>query len=283
LCLSAGDLPPPRSKFNSQATRGWRACGGRPNLANMHAFAALTLACLRDILRRPSTILLGAAGAALILSLRWFSAFGLGYEVVQLLELGAYTIGLLGAVAAILFWLPDEDDNGSDLQLMARPISPWALSGAALLGRVLVFTLLALLWTLCIAAALWWFRLEDPRLFGYRGETSVLAASSRVIGPVCGQVLATAVLLALVQPLARTRSAGVVAVSVLGVYGLGYLSGSLGLVGRLAPDLALLDFTGGLWGHGSEGMWLWPVLHACLWCVAGVGLDAGLVRLKLRS
>jgi hypothetical protein len=247
----------------------------------MHAFVALTLAHLNDILRRPSTLVLAGAGTALILSLRWFSAFGLGYEVVQLLELGVYTVGLLGAVAAALFWLPREDEpDQSEGLLLTRPVSPWVLSAGAFGGRLLAVAALSVLWTAGIAAALLWFKLEDPVLFSYRGADSVAVEMATAAGPILGQLLATAVLLALVQPLARTRAPAIVAVSVLVLYVLGYSTGGLGLVANVMPDLSRQDTTASLWGTPGAGVSFSQVLHACAWCAIGIALDSGVLRLR---
>lgn len=247
----------------------------------MHALSALSLAHLLDILRRPSTLVLAAVGAAIILSLRWFSAFGLGYEVVQLKELGAYSVGLLGAVAALLFWLPrDDESEDAQLLLLVRPVSPWVLSAGAFLGRAAAAAVLVLFWTACIALALLWFKLEEPLLFGYRGAHSVAAESLELIGPVTGQWLATLVLLALVQPLARTRRPVVVAVGVLALYLVGYASASLGVASLLLPDLSRLDATEAFWGTPGAGLSLMQMLHACAWCAAGLALDSGVLRLR---
>ncbi len=247
----------------------------------MHALVTTTLAHLKDILRRPSTLVLAGAGAVLILSLRWFSAFGLGYEVVQLVELGVYTIGLLGAVAVALFWLPREDEHDEgDRMLLTRPVSPWVLSLGAFGGRLIAVFALTLLWTTAIAAALLWFKLEDPLLFSYRGAESVWAETAAAAGPILGQLLATAVLLALVQPIARTRAPAIIAIGVLALYVLGYSTGGLGVLANLTPDLARQDTTASLWGTPGVGVSFSQVLHACAWCAIGIALDSGVLKLR---
>lgn len=245
---------------------------------------ALSIAHWLDILRRPSTLVLAAVGAALILSLRWFSAFGLGYEVVQLKELGVYTIGLLGALAVLLFWLPREDE-GEDAQLLllTRPVSPWVLAVGPFLGRAAAVAILFTFWSLFIAAAMLWLKLEDPLLFSYRGAHSVAAESTALIGPVAGQWLATLVLLALVQPLGRTRRPVVIAAGVLSLYLLGYASAALGGIGALLPDLSRLDSTAALWGMPGAELSLTQLLHACAWCAVGLALDSGVLRLRAVS
>ncbi len=242
----------------------------------MHALLALTLAHARDVARRPSTLILAAVGAVLVLSLRWFSAFGLGYEVVQLVELGVYTIGMLGAVGVVLFWLPrDDETDDPELLLLTRPVSPWALAGGAFAGRLAVVALLFAGWLLCIAAALLWFKLEDAQLFGYRGADSVTEEAIRAIGPLFGQLLATGVLLALAQPIARTRKPALLAGGVLGLYVLGYA-----VALPVLPDLARQDVTGSLWGMPDSSISAWQIVHACAWCAVGIALDTGVLRLR---
>lgn len=242
----------------------------------MHALLALAAAHTLDIARRPSTLVLGAVGLVLILSLRWFAAFGLGYEVTQLLELSVYTIGMLGAVAVILFWLPREDESDDpELLLLTRPVSPWVIALGAFAGRLAVIALLCAFWLVCVLAALVWFQLEDPKLFGYRGAESPIDETFKAVGPVLGQLLATAMLLALAQPLARTRRPAVIAAGVLVLYVLGYAVG--------VPDLARHDVTAGLWGGPNAGISLWLVVHACAWCAVGIGLDSGVQRLRAVS
>jgi hypothetical protein len=247
----------------------------------MHAFLALALANMRDIARRPSTLLLAAIGAALILSLRWFSAFGLGYEVVQLAELGVYTIGLLGAIAVVLFLLPAEDESHEAHSLLsARPVSSWTLSAGAFAGRLSIIGMLTIFWVICIGGALLWFRLEDPMLFHYRGARSAFHETARTAGPVLGQWLATAVLLALAQPLARTRRPLLIGGGVLALYALGFTAMGFGGLGALLPDLARQDVTAALWGTPGVDISLSQVLHACAGCAAGIALDSAVLSLR---
>src|SRR5687768_16568194 len=124
----------------------------------LHAIFALTLANALDILRRGGTAVLATAGVVFILSLRWFSAFGLGYEVVQLKELGIYTVGLLCAVAVLVFCLPGEDESEqAEALLLTRPVPTWVLALGTFLGRLFPIGLLCALWTLTIGVALYWF------------------------------------------------------------------------------------------------------------------------------
>lgn len=242
----------------------------------MHAWLALTLAHARDVARRPSTLILAAVGAVLVLSLRWFSAFGLGYEVVQLLELGVYTVGMMGAVAVVLFWLPREDETDDpESLLLTRPVSPWVLAGGAFAGRLIVVALLFAGWWLCIAAALLWFKLEDAQLFGYRGADSVGAEALKALGPLFGQFMATGVLLAVAQPIARARKPALLAAGVLALYVLGYA-----VALPMLPDLARQDVTGSLWGMPDSGISPWQIVHACAWCAVGIALDSGVLRLR---
>ncbi|MCA8936802.1 MAG: hypothetical protein KDB68_11435 [Planctomycetes bacterium] len=241
-----------------------------------NAIFALTLANTLDILRRGGTLVLGAAGIVLILSLRWFSAFGLGYEVVQLKELGVYTIGLLGAVAVLVFSLPSEDDaEEADALLLTRPVPVWVLSLGSFLGRLIPLVLLCCVWSLAIFTALLWFEIEDPRLFHYRGSTSAFAESGSLFLPVLGQLFATGILLGFVQPIARLRRPVLVGLATLGLYVLGYSVGGLGGVWSvILPDLARHDLTPLLWGTAGQVSVLGLAVHACAWCAAGVALDS---------
>ncbi|MCA8910237.1 MAG: hypothetical protein KDB82_00910 [Planctomycetes bacterium] len=249
----------------------------------LNAVIALTLANALDILRRGGTLVLGAAGIVFILSLRWFSAFGLGYEVVQLEELGVYTIGLLSAVGVLVFCLPGEDESEeAEALLLTRPVSPWVLSLGSFLGRLLPLALLSIVWTLTIFAALLWFEIEDPQLFHYRGETSAFAEVGSLALPVLGQLFATAILLAFVQPFARLRRPVLVGLATLGIYVLGYaVAGMGGVWAVILPDLARHDLTSLLWGTGSGVSVLALAVHACAWCAAGVALDS--ISLTVKS
>jgi hypothetical protein len=251
----------------------------------VHALVALTLANGLDLLRRPATLILACVGALLIVSLRWFAAFGLGYEVVQLQELAVYTIGLLGALAVALFWMPGEEDSEQgEALLLARPVSPWVLAFGAFAGRALVIALLCVFWVVCIWAALALFKWTDPRLFGYRGATSVVVETLNTLGPVTGQLLATLILLALVQPVARFRRPVLIAVALAGFYLVGYtLAAQGGVLSSVLPDLARHDVTPGLWGTPGAGLGFWHVIHACAWCGVGIAFDSGILTRRTAS
>ena len=242
---------------------------------------ALTLANTRDIMRRGGTWVLASAGVAFILSLRWFSAFGLGYEVVQLKELGVYTIGLLCAVGVLLFCLPGEDDSDdAEALLMTRPVPVWTLSIGSFLGRLLPLVFLSMIWAFAIFVAMLWFELEDPRLFAYRGATSAFSETGSLFLPVLGQVFASAILLAFVQPFARLRRPVLVGLITLGLYVLGYAVAGLGGVwGVILPDLARHDLTPMLWATMEVSL-LALAIHACAWCIAGIALDSASLTVK---
>lgn len=250
----------------------------------MHALLALTAANALDQLRRASTIVLAVVGVLAILSLRWFSAFGLGYEVVQLKEMAVYTIGLLAALAALLAALPREEDTveGADLQLMTRPVSPWVISAGTWLGRLACLGALTFIWTLATYGALWWFQLADPRLFSYRGATSAFEEGHAVIVPVLAQFMIAAILFAFAQPLSRTRRPLVIALGLVGIYLLAYAAPAFGEPWvRLAPDFGRHDLTRLLWGGPGAGWTFTLFLHAAAWCAVGLGLDAGALRLRM--
>lgn len=242
----------------------------------LNAVFALTLANALDILRRGGTLVLGAAGVVFILSLRWFSAFGLGYEVVQLKELGVYTIGLLCALGVLSFCLPGEDESAeAEALLLTRPVPPWVLSLGTFLGRLLPLALLCAVWSAAIFAAMLWFELEDPRLFHYRGSTSALAETGSLFLPVLGQLFATGILLAFVQPFARLRRPVLIGLATAGIYVAGYAVGDLGGAWAvLLPDLARHDLTPLLWGTDVQVSVFALLVHACAWCAAGVALDS---------
>jgi hypothetical protein len=249
----------------------------------LNAILALTLANALDILRRGGTLVLGAAGIVFILSLRWFSAFGLGYEVVQLKELGVYTIGLLCAVGVMVFCLPGDDESeGAEALLLTRPVSPWVLSVGSFLGRMLPLILLSAVWTLAIYAALQWFEIEDSQLFHYRGASSAIAETGSLFIPVLGQLFASAILLAFVQPFARLRRPVLVGMATLGIYVLGYaVAGMGGAWAVLLPDLSRHDLTPLLWGTAPQVSVFALAIHACAWCAAGVALDS--ISLNVKS
>ncbi|MBE7491203.1 MAG: hypothetical protein HS108_05530 [Planctomycetes bacterium] len=251
----------------------------------MHALLALSAAFARDQLRRASTLVLAGVGLLMILSLRWFSAFGLGYEVVQLKEMGVYSIGLLSAVAVLLFLLPRDDEpaEGIEPQLLARPVAPHILAGGVFLGRAGCLAGLCLLWTLGIYAALWWFQWTDPRLFGYRGATSALDEGHAVLVPVLAQWVSALILLALAQPLARTRRPAWVACGVVLLYLGGYAVAGLGEPwARLLPDLSRHDITQSLWG-GQATPVLPLLVHGLAWCAVGLAIDSGILRARVAS
>ena len=252
----------------------------------MHALLALCAASFLDQLRRASTLVLVACEMLAILSLRYFSAFGLGYEVVQLKEMGVYTVGLLGAVAVLLFNLPrdDEPTEGAETQLLTRPVGPGLVSCGSWLGRLGCMALLMLTWTAAIYAALWWLSLSEPRIFSYRGATSALQEGHAVLVPVFGQFVTGAILLAFAQLLARTRRPVAVAAGLLGLYALGFASAALGEPwARILPDLTRQDLTAGLWG-GHDNAWdPLLVVHGLAWCAVGLALDSGLLRARVAT
>lgn len=247
-----------------------------------YALPAMAVSQALDLWRRASTRLLAVAGVALILSLRYFSAFGLGYEVVQLQELSVYTIGLMGALAAFVFHLPREDDSAeAELALLVRPVSPAMLSLGAWLGKLLVLVGLTLLWFAALAGALAWFAMGDPRLFSYRGATSPWQEAAATLLPVWGQFCTAALLVALAQPVARARKPFVTALVLLGLYALGFAAPSLGAAGALLPDLARHDLTGRLWGDPASVSPVALLAHAAAWCGVGLAVDALLLRVRL--
>lgn len=252
----------------------------------MYALFALATANFLDQFRRAGTLVLGACGILAILSLRYFSAFGLGYEVVQLKEMGVYTVGLLGAVAALLFNLPRDDEpaQGAETQLLTRPVGLGLIALAGWLGRLGCLALLMLAWTLAIYAALWWLSVSEPRIFSYRGASSALDEGHAVLLPVFGQLVTGAILLAFAQVLARSRRPVAVAAGLLGLYALGFGAAALGDPWiRIVPDLTRHDLTAGLWG-GREAAWD-PLLlaHGLAWCAVGLALDSGILAAKVAT
>lgn len=252
----------------------------------MHALFALATAFALDQLRRAGTLVLAVAGVLMILSLRYFSAFGLGYEVVQLKEMAVYTIGLLCVVATFLFALPRDDEpvEGAEMQLLARPVGPGVIALGTFLGRLGCLAALCALWTLATYAALWWFQLGDSSLFSYRGATSAFEEGHAVLAPVLAQWLAAAMLLALSQPMARTRRPVLIAAGLAGLYLAGFAVAALGEPwARILPDLARHDIAGGLWGPGGPGMSVTLVIHAAAWCAVGLAIDGGVLRARVAS
>ena len=244
---------------------------------NPRPVIALAQAGALDLLRRSSTRLIAVACVVAILSLRYFAAFGLGYEVVQLKELGIYTIGLFGALSALLFCLPRDDPAAEGAQdlLRTRPVSALVLSLGAYLGRLAVMTLLLLLWVAAICAALLWFKIGEPMLFNYRGADSVWTESQSLWLPAFGQWLVLAVLLALVQPLARLGKPMLTATGFLLLYVVGFSTSALGApLNLLLPDLARYDLTETLWGAPAAINPIWLALHALAWCAVGLAADS---------
>lgn len=247
----------------------------------MHALLALTFATALDLWRRASTRLIALASVLFILTLRYFSAFGLGYEVVQLKELGVYTLGMFGALGALLFCLPRDDSEGeAEGLLLVQPVSPRTLSLGLYLGRLLVITALVAVSVLGIVAALAWFALSEPKIFAYRGETTVLAQSASLAAPVFGQWLTLAVLLAFAQPISRARRPLLIAVAFLIIYFVGFAAPALGPLARVLPDFARYDLTARLWGDDSDAGLAWLALHGICWAAVGLAADALHLRLK---
>ena len=249
----------------------------------LNALLALTKANALDVSRRGGTLVLAALGVAFILTLRWFSAFGLGYEVIQLKELAVYTVGLMGSVAVLLFSLPGEDDSeNAEALLLTRPVPPWVPALGTLLGRLIPLALLCALWLLAIYVTLQWFEWSEPMLFGYVGAESAFGETASVVTPVFGQFMACAILMAFVQPFARFRRPIVTGLITLGLYVGGYAVGAVGgWPAALLPDLGRHDLTAVLWGGESEFSMLLLIVHACAWCAAGVALDS--LGLTVRS
>ncbi|GIK52347.1 MAG: hypothetical protein BroJett014_13200 [Planctomycetota bacterium] len=249
----------------------------------MGALLALAYATALDLWRRASTRLVAVIAALFILTLRWFSAFGLGYEVVQLKELGVYTLGLFGAVAVLLFCLPrdDDDSDATESVLLVRPVSARTLSLGLYLGRLLAITLYVLWAAVAISAALAWFAASEEEIFHYRGETSVWAELASLADPLFGQWLTLAVLLAFAQPLSRLRRPLLISVGFALIYGLGFAAPALGQpLSLVLPDLARYDLTASLWGSASSVSLLWLTLHGLCWTAVGIELDAIQLRLK---
>lgn len=251
----------------------------------MYALLSLAVASLLDQTRRAGTAVIAAVGVLAVLSLRYFSSFGLGYEVVQLKELAVYSVGLLCTVAVVMMVLPrDDDPEAAEAQLLSRPVSTWVLSLGAFLGRLGLMSMLCGLWAISLYAALLWFQLSDPRLFGYRGATSAFSEAHAALWPIFGQWLAAAILLALAQPLARTRRPVLVVTGVALLYLLGYAAGGLGDPwARLLPDLARHDLTPGLWDAVGVAPSPGLLLHALVWCAVGLAIDSGAMRAKVAT
>ena len=163
---------------------------------------------------------------------------------------------------------------------MTRPVPVWVLSLGGFLGRLLPLILLSIIWVFAIYTALQWFEIEDPRLFGYRGASSAIAETGSLFLPVLGQLFASAILLAFVQPFARLRRPVLVGLITLGLYVLGYaVAGMGGVWSVILPDLARHDLTPMLWGSVEVSV-LALAIHACAWCAAGIALDSASLTVK---
>lgn len=249
----------------------------------MHALFALAASNARDCARRPVTLLLAMVGIGMILSLRWFSAFGLGYEIVQLQELGIYTAGLMGAVAALLYSLPREDEGAEDAEssLLTRPVAPWLFALGPFLGRAAVIALLCAVWSAAIVGTLYWYELSEPRLFSYRGTTSTMAEAANLPLPLLGQWFAACMLLALLQPISRLRRPVLITVCALAIYLLGYGAASMGGAWAwLLPDFSRHDLTPRLWGEASTAPFGGLIVHFCAWCAVGLLADTSTIRAR---
>lgn len=246
----------------------------------MNALLALSISSFLDILRRPATKVIAAIGIVAILTLRYFSAFGLGYEVIQLKELSVYTAGLMAIVAAVVFVLPSEDEEASSmLQVLTRPVSTWQVSTGMFLGRYALIGVLIAIWGVACYFALEWFKFSEPRLFGYRGADSAFDESLDIIKPLLGQYLAAGVFLALLMPASRTRRTVFIAAAGLLIYAVGYTAASLGWVAaRVLPDLARYDLTASLWTGGQAAGLLALLAHASAWTIVGILIDSLVLR-----
>lgn len=240
---------------------------------------ALWIATLRDLYRRSSVHLLALIGVGLMVSLRWFSTFGLGNEVIQLKELGVYTLGGAAIVAAILVCLPREDQESDNL-LLTRPIHAVQLAVGVWLGRATVVVGLALLWLGTLALTLTWFRFADPRLYAYEGFLPLSEHMGSLIAPSLTQVLTALVFLAFAQLFARTSSPVLYFLLCAGLYFGGYSVEALGWVRRLTPDFSRYDLAPTFWGIASEVSIVWLALHALLWCVIGLFADSTWLRTR---
>jgi hypothetical protein len=247
----------------------------------MHALLALTFATALDLWRRASTRLIALASVLFILTLRYFAAFGLGYEVVQLKELGVYTLGIFGALSALLFCLPRDDSEGEAEGLfLVQPVSANTLTLGLYLGRLLVISVLLLISTGGIIGALAWFASAEPQIFSYRGQTTLLAESLSLAAPIFGQWLTLAVLLAFAQPISRARRPLLISLAFLLIYIVGFSAPALGPVARVLPDFARYDLTARLWGDERGAALPWLLLHGTCWCTVGLAVDALHLRLK---
>ncbi|MHC4840151.1 MAG: hypothetical protein ACYTDT_04210 [Planctomycetota bacterium] len=248
----------------------------------MNALLALSTSSFLDILRRPATKVIAAIGVIAILTLRYFSTFGLGYEVVQLQELSVYTAGLMAVVAAVVFVLPREDEDSSSLmQVLSRPVPVWKVSLGMYLGRLSVIAGMIAIWGLTTYITLQWFQYSEPRLFGYRGAESAFDESLKTILPLIGQLLAAGVFLALLMPASRTRRAVLIASAGIAIYVIGNTVASFGgAIARLLPDLSRYDLTESLWSGGSTIGILALLAHATTWTIIGILGDSLALRVQ---
>ncbi|MCC6572835.1 MAG: hypothetical protein IT462_03500 [Planctomycetes bacterium] len=251
----------------------------------MTAFLALASAYARDQLRRGATLVLAVIGVLLVMSLRYFSAFGLGYETVQLRELGAYSIGLTGALAVLIFCLPREDDDGaSDSLLVTRPLPPPVISAGVFFGRLIVVTALVALWTAALCGAIAWYAVGEPMMFSYRGETSVMAECLSLAGPIAGQWMILAMLLAAAQALARFARPLPAAMATIALYLAGFAATAAPpALAWMLPDFARYDLTSLLWGDMADASPMWLLPHMLCWTTAALAVDSAGLRLRLAA
>ncbi|MDC1143115.1 hypothetical protein OAU50_08485 [Planctomycetota bacterium] len=246
----------------------------------MKALLALSTSSFLDILRRPSLKVIAAIGILAILTLRYFSAFGLGYEVVQLKELSVYTAGLMAIAAGVVFVLPREDEDASSLmQVLTRPIPHWQVSLGMFLGRLAAIAGLIVIWAISTYVALLWFEYSEPRLFGYRGAESAFAESLDLAVPLLGQLLAAGVFLALLMPASRSRKSVIIASAGALIYLVGNTAASFGsLFARLLPDLSRYDLTERLWSEAASVSVLALLAHGAAWIMIGILADSLALR-----
>lgn len=252
----------------------------------MTALLALVLAYARDQLRRSTTLIIAAVGVLLVLSLRYFSAFGLGYETVQLRELGAYSIGLTGALAVLMFCIPREDDDAAAAEtlLLVRPVNPVLLSAGVFVGRLLVLTGLVVLWASALCGTLAWFAVAEPVLFSYRGETSITTECLTLIGPISGQYLALIVLLAAAQAFSRFARPLPASLATVTFYLAGFAASTLPpAIAWVLPDFGRYDLAPFLWGEHAQAEPLWLLPHMLCWTAAALAVDSAGLRLRLAA
>ncbi len=246
---------------------------------------ALASAFARDQLRRSATLVLGAIGVLLVLSLRYFSAFGLGYETVQLRELGVYSIGLTGALAVLIFSIPrEEDDTGnSETLLLVRPLPAPSISAGMFAGRLAVLTALQAVWAVALSAAIAWFAVSEPVLFSYRGQTSIMAECQTLIEPLVGQWLVLAILLAVAQAFSRFAKPLLAGLAVVLFFFAAYAAGATPALSYVLPDFSRYDLTPLLWGEATRSSALLLLPHGVLWIAAALAVDSAGLRLRLAA